>query len=102
MVERVSLARVQRWGCCNFVDLGYDFDIRMESFGDTKFPVVHISLTRRKKLQCDFPIVLDNYEPKHPDSDDWDYGDKVIIDFDLVARTFDEEIRKFYNDFGIK
>ena len=98
MTERVSLAQVRNWGWDNFIIHGYGFDIRMESFGSTKFPVVHISRIRRGKLQFDFPIVLEYYEPKHPDSDDWDYGDKVMIDFDLAYRTIHEEIRKIYYD----
>ena len=99
MTERVSLARVQNWGYHNFINHGYEFDIRMESWGKGRFPVIHISFTRCGKPQWDFPIWLDNYEPKHPESDDWDDSDKVIIDFDLVEREFHAEVKKFHQDF---
>jgi hypothetical protein len=98
MEERVSLAEVLVWGYHKFINHGYNFDIRMELFRDRKRPVIHISDTNGEP-QWDFPIILDIYEPKHPDSDDWDGADKVIIDRNKVERTFHEEIRKFYQDY---
>lgn len=99
MEERVSLAKVKVWGYHKFINHGYDFDIRMQSFGNSRCPVIHISEPSGGEPQWDFPIILDNYKPKHPDSDDWDDADKVLIDLDLVERTFHEEIRKFYQDY---
>lgn len=96
MEERVSLAQVKNWGWRNFIEHGYDFIIRMESFGDMRCPVIHISLTRCGHPKFDFPIVLDNYEPKYPDSNDWDFGDKVIVDFYMFDKIFHEELKKFW------
>lgn len=90
MEERVSLAKVKTWGLENFITHGYNFIIRMESFGDMRCPVIHIG-----NSEFDFPIVLDNYEPKYSDSDDWDFGDKVIVDFEIFDKIFHEELKKF-------
>lgn len=96
MVEKTTLAKVQHWGIHNFINRGYNFDIRLETFGDSKYPVIHIFLTNCGNMNFDFPIILDNYYPKYSDRDEFDFGDKVVVDFELFDKTFHEEVKNFY------
>ena len=91
MIERVSLAQVKNWGMENFY--GYDFIIQLETFGSEIFPVIHIRY-RGKGPKFDFPIILEEYEPKDPNSSEFNYGDKVTVDFELFEKTFRKELRK--------
>lgn len=94
MIERVTLAQVKNWGMREFY--GYDFIIQLETFGSEVLPVIHIRRISRGLISFDFPIVLEEYEPKDPNSSEFNYGDKVTVDFELFEKTFREEIRKFW------
>jgi hypothetical protein len=37
---------------------------------------------------------LEEYEPKDPNSSEFNYGDKVTVDFELFEKIFREEKRK--------
>jgi hypothetical protein len=94
MIERVSIAQVKNWGMKEFVDYGYDFIIQLERFGDEVLPVIHIRNVRSDLIKFDFPIILEEYEPKDPNSSEFNYGDKVTVDFELFEKIFREEKRK--------
>jgi len=47
-------------------------------------------------MNFDFPIILENYYPKHSDRDELDFSDKVVVDFELFDKTFHEEVKNFY------
>lgn len=94
MIERVSLAQVNNWGMREFY--GYDFIIQLEKFGDEVLPVIHIRCVGGTLPDIDFPIVLEEYEPKDPNSSEFNYGDKVTVDFELFEKTFRKEMRKFW------
>lgn len=102
MIEKTTLAEVQNWGMHNFINKGYNFDIRLETFGDSKYPVIHIFLTGCGNMDFDFPIILENYYPKYSDRDKLDIGDKVVVDFELFDKTFHEEVRDFYVNMSSK
>ena len=77
MIERVSLAVVWGWCLREFVEHGYRFEIKMTSFGDQRFPVIHVYDNSRAITPFMFNIVLDDgYTKKNPESDDWDFGEK--------------------------
>ena len=92
MIERVSLAQVKNWGMEEFY--GYDFIIQLETFGSEVLPVIHIRGFSRNLINFDFPIILEEYEPKDPNSSEFNYGDKVTVDFELFEKIFRKEMRK--------
>lgn len=97
MVERVSLAVVWSWCMREFIEHGYRFDIKMTSFGDQRFPVIHVYDNSRAITPFMFTIVLDDgYTKKNPESDDWDFGDRVNVDFQLYYNSFHDEMKKFW------
>ena len=98
MTERVSLAIVWGWCIREFTEHGYRFDIRMTSFGDMKYPVIHVfDNSRTTTPQFMFTIVLDDgYTKKNPESDDWDFGDRVNVDFQLYYNSFHDEMKQFW------
>jgi hypothetical protein len=93
MIERVSLAQVKNWGMEKFY--GYEFIIQLETIGSEVLPVIHIRCFRGNLTKFDFPIALEEYEPKDPNSSEFNYGDKVTVDFELFEKTFRKEMRKW-------
>lgn len=97
MIERVSLSVVWGWCLREFVEHGYRFEIKMTSFGDQRFPVIHVYDNSRAITPFMFNIVLDDgYTKKNPESDDWDFGDRVNVDFQLFYNSFHDEMKKFW------
>jgi hypothetical protein len=64
MIEKTTLSEVQNWGIHNFINKGYNFDIRLETFGDSKYPVIHIFLTDCGNMDFDFPDYFRKLLPK--------------------------------------
>lgn len=93
MIERVSLAQVKNWGMEKFY--GYEFIIQLEPVGYEVLPAIHIRSISRNLVNFDFPIILEEYEPKNPNSSEFNYGDKVTVDFELFEKTFRKEMRKW-------
>ena len=97
MVERVSLAAVWGWCIREFIEHGYRFDIKMTTFGDLKCPVIHVYDNSRAITPFMFTIVLDDgYTKKNPESDEWDFGDRVNVDFQLFYNSFHDEMKQFW------
>lgn len=97
MVERVSLAAVWGWCIREFIEHGYRCDIKMTTFGDMKCPVIHVYDNSRAITPFMFTIVLDDgYTKKDPESDDWDFGDRVNVDFQLFYNSFHDEMKQFW------
>lgn len=95
MIKRVTLAQVKNWGMREFY--GYNFIIQLETFGGAVLPVIHIRSACSGTLPgFDFPIILEEYEPKDPNSSEFNYGDKVTVDFELFEKVFRKELRKFW------
>ena len=78
---------------------GYKYEIKLETFGNEKFPVIH-AYSEHTVLgrEFDFPIILSDYKPKYPDSDEVNNSDRVTVDFALIDKTFHAEVKKFYED----
>ena len=104
MTERVTIRQVHQWCMHHFTNRGYGFEIKMMEFGDdSKLPVVYIYAFFDKTLSdWRFQFILENWTPADPNSDTWDYSDKVSIDFDRVLDTYHSEIKQFYIETGKK
>ena len=98
MVEKVTISQVYGWGFSEFVHKAYTFVIKLQSFGTSKFPVIHIGFSLAGIPQWDFTIVLDKYEPIYLNSDELNHDDVVEVDFAMFENIFHDQLRQYYID----
>lgn len=99
MVERKTIAQIHGWLLRNFTERGYNFVIEPEDFGGEMFPVVRITPNTRWYDDFIFTFILDNYEPKYPDSSDIDFGDHVTVDLESIDYYFHDEMKRYWEWF---